>query len=60
MSSKQYLEYQFKKLTNTKYGFSIKIFDGSGNSTNQMELTPNRAIELLEVLKQKQTTKEVA
>ena len=59
MNSKQYLEDQFKKLTNTKYGFSIKIFDGFGNSTNQMELTPNRAIELLEVLKQKQL-KEVA
>jgi hypothetical protein len=59
MNSKQYLEYQFKKLTNTKYGFSIKIFDGCGNSTNQMELTPNRAIELLELLKQKQL-KEVA
>ena len=54
MDSKKYLQEQFKKLTNTKYGFSIKIFDGSGNSTNQMELTPNRAIELLEVLKQKQ------
>ena len=59
MNSKQYLEDQFKKLINTKYGFSIKIFDSSGNSTNQMELTPNRAIELLEVLKQKQL-KEVA
>ena len=54
MNSKKYLQEQFKKLANTKYGFSIKIFDGSGNSTNQMELTPNRAIELLEVLKQKQ------
>lgn len=52
MNSKQYLQEQFKKLANTKYGFSIKIFDGSGNSTNQMELTPNRVIELLEILKQ--------
>ena len=33
---------------------NIKIFDGLGNSTNQMELTPNRAIELLEILKQKE------
>lgn len=54
MNSKQYLQEQFKKLNSTKYGFSIKIFDGSGNSTNQMELTPNRAIELLEILKQRQ------
>lgn len=54
MNSKNYLQEQFKKLKPTKYGFSIKIFDGLGNSTNQMELTPNRAIELLEVLKQKE------
>jgi hypothetical protein len=52
MNSKQYLQEQFKKLKPSKYGFNIKIFDGLGNSTNQMELTPNRAIELLEILKQ--------
>ena len=55
MNSKHYLQEQFKKLKPTEYGFSIKIFDGLGNSTNQMELTPNRAIELLEVLKQQKT-----
>jgi len=54
MNSKHYLQEQFKKLKPTEYGFSIKIFDGLGNSTNQMELTPNIAIELLEVLKQKE------
>ena len=51
MTSEEYLINQFKKLQKTKYGFSIKIFDGNGNATNQMELTPNRAKEILEVLK---------
>jgi hypothetical protein len=51
MTSKEYLINQFNKLQKTKYGFSIKIFDGNGNATNQMELTPNRAKEILEVIK---------
>ena len=46
-----YVREQFKKLKTTKYGFSIKIFDGEGNSTNQMELTPNRTDEIKEILK---------
>jgi hypothetical protein len=44
------LKAQFEKLKTTKYGFSIKIFDGEGNSTNQMELTTNRTNELKEIL----------
>ncbi len=51
MTSKEYLKTQFKKLKKTKYGFSLKIFDGEGNETNQMELTPNRAKEIIEILK---------
>jgi hypothetical protein len=47
---KEYVTREFKKLTNTKYGFSIKIFDAEGNATNQMELTPNRARHILEWL----------
>jgi len=50
MTSKEYLINQFKKLQKTKYGFSIKIFDGNGNATNQIELTPNRAKEILEFI----------
>ena len=38
---------------NTKYGFSIKIFDGEGNHTHCMELTPNRAKDILKILKEK-------
>ena len=51
LTSKQYLKNQFKKLQKTKYGLSIKIFDGKGNTTNQMELTPKRAKEIFEILK---------
>jgi hypothetical protein len=47
----KYLTDQFKKLQSTKYGFSIKIFDGVGNETNQMELTPNRLKDLLKLFK---------
>lgn len=50
-NSTDYLQGQFEKLKTTKYGFSIKIFDGEGNSTNQMELTPNRTDEIKEILK---------
>jgi hypothetical protein len=50
-NSSDYLQGQFEKLKTTKYGFSIKIFDGEGNSTNQMELTPNRTDEIKEILK---------
>jgi len=47
----QYLTDQFKKLYKSKYGFSVKIFDGYGNETNQMELTPNRLKDLLKLFK---------
>ena len=50
-NSSDYLQGQFEKLKTTEYGFSIKIFDGEGNSTNQMELTPNRTDEIKEILK---------
>lgn len=50
MTDKEYLENQFKKLVNSTYGFSIKISDGEGNSTNRMDLTPNRAKNILEWL----------
>jgi len=53
MDSKEYIETQFQRLKTTKYGFSVKIFDGDGNATNQMELTPNRAREILEVLEKR-------
>jgi hypothetical protein len=49
ITSEKYLYDQFKKLQTTKYGFSIKIFDGVGNETNQMELTPNRLKDLLKL-----------
>tara|TARA_R100000742_G_C4195886_1_gene26498 strand:- start:179 stop:364 length:186 start_codon:yes stop_codon:yes gene_type:complete len=50
MTSEEYLRIQFKKLKKTKYGFSLKIFDSEGNATNQMELTPNRAKEIIKIL----------
>ena len=50
---KQYIRSQFDKLEDTKYGYSIKIFDGNGNHTNCMELTPNRAEDILKILKEK-------
>ena len=49
-TSYDYLKDQFKKLKKTKYGYSVKIFDGNGNHTNQMELTPGRAKEILKIL----------
>ena len=54
MTNEEYLKHQFKKLQKTKYGFSIKIFDGNGNATNQMELTPNIAKEMLKLLQSNQ------
>ena len=54
MTSEEYLRNQFDKLNKTKFGFSIKIFDGEGNYTNQMELTPNRAREILKILEEKE------
>ena len=48
-NSFDYLKEQFEKLKTTKYGFSIKIFDGEGNSTNHLELTPNRIDELKKI-----------
>ena len=48
-----YVREQFKRLTETKYGFSIKIFDGLGNTTNTMELTPQKARLILKILKEK-------
>jgi hypothetical protein len=50
MTMKEYLNREINKLINTEYGFSIKIFDAEGNSTNQMELTPYRAKHILEWL----------
>jgi|TARA_R100000458_G_C8213995_1_gene200571 hypothetical protein len=48
-----YVREQFKRLTETKYGFSVKIFDGLGNTTNTMELTPQKARLILKILKEK-------
>lgn len=53
MTSEEYLRQQFDKLEQTKFGFSIKIFDGKGRFTNQMELTPNRAKEILKILEER-------
>ena len=57
----QYLRTKFKKLKNTKYGFNIKIFDGENNSTNYMELTPDRAKDILKILveRENQYKKEI-
>jgi len=48
-----YVREQFKRLTETKYGFSVKIFDGNGNSTHQMELTPQKAQLILKILNER-------
>tara|TARA_Y100001973_G_C5195500_1_gene333974 strand:- start:186 stop:365 length:180 start_codon:yes stop_codon:yes gene_type:complete len=53
MTSEEYLKKQFDRLKNTKYGFSVKIWDGEGNHTNQMELTPNRASQILKILQER-------
>ena len=55
MTSQEYLRRQFYRLKNTKYGFSVIIYDGEGNHTNQMELTPNRAVEILTILNERRT-----
>ena len=47
-----YVRDQFKKLKPSKYGYSLKIFDGFGNSTYQMELTPQKASLILKLLKE--------
>tara|TARA_R100001129_G_C5269847_1_gene233748 strand:+ start:706 stop:879 length:174 start_codon:yes stop_codon:yes gene_type:complete len=54
MTSEEFLRYQFDTLKKTEVGYSIKIFDGEGNFTNQMELTPNRAREILKILEEQQ------
>ena len=50
----QYVRSQFEKLKTTEYGFHIKIFDGENNSTNYMELTPQKAELILKILKERQ------
>ena len=45
-----YVREQFKKLKSTKYGFNIKIVDGENNSTNYMELTPQKIQLILKLL----------
>jgi type II restriction/modification system DNA methylase subunit YeeA len=54
-----YVREQFKKLKSTKYGFNIKIVDGENNSTNYMELTPQKIQLILKLLNEhkKVTTK---
>ncbi len=47
----QYVRQQFKKL-HPVFGYSVKIFDANGNSTNQMELTPQKVELILKVLKE--------
>jgi len=54
MTSEEYLRNQFDKLKQTKYGFSVTISDGEGNYTNRMELTPNRAKEILKILQERE------
>ena len=53
MTSEEYLRNQFDKLKQTKFGFAVTISDGEGNYTNRMELTPNRAREILKILEEK-------
>lgn len=53
-----YVRKQFKKLQETNFGFSIKIFDGLGNTTNQMELTPQKAKLILKILNEKRGINE--
>ena len=48
-----YVREQFKRLTETDYGFSVKIFDGNGNTTNQMDLTPQKAELILKILNER-------
>ena len=54
MTSEEYLRNQFDKLKQTKFGFAVTISDGEGNYTNRMELTPNRAREILKILEEKE------
>jgi hypothetical protein len=54
----QYVREEFKKLKTTKYGFNIKIVDGENNSTNYMELTPQKAELILKILKERQKEKK--
>jgi len=56
-----YVRDQFKKLKTTKYGFNIKIVDGENNSTNYMELTPDRVKDILKILveRENQYKKEI-
>jgi hypothetical protein len=53
----QYLRSQFERLKTTKYGFNIKIVDGENNSTNYMELTPDRAKDILKILQERESKK---
>ena len=54
MTSEEYLRNQFDKLKKTEFGFAVTISDGEGNYTNRMELTPNRAKEILKILEEKE------
>ena len=51
--NENYVKNQFKRLTDTEYGFGIKIFDGLGNTTNTMTLTTHIAKLILKILKKK-------
>ena len=53
MTSEEYLRNQFDKLKQTEFCFAVTISDGEGNYTNRMELTPNRAREILKILEEK-------
>tara|TARA_R100001510_G_scaffold28312_1_gene25027 strand:- start:337 stop:513 length:177 start_codon:yes stop_codon:yes gene_type:complete len=53
MTDELYLRRQFSRLKNTEYGFSIKIFDGEGNHTNNMQLDLDRAIEIVKILNER-------
>tara|TARA_R100000664_G_C2708616_1_gene106218 strand:+ start:504 stop:833 length:330 start_codon:yes stop_codon:yes gene_type:complete len=58
MTNKEYLKNQFKKLI--KHDLKIKVFDGEGNSTNYLNITPNNIKQILKILTKDKTKFELA
>lgn len=48
----KYYQNQLKKLQNTEYGYSLVIYDGEGNKTNQMNLNRESIQALIMFFKQ--------
>lgn len=45
-----YIQSQFDRLRQTKYAYTIKIWDSNGNSTNHLNLTQEELLQIQAIL----------